>query len=49
MLALIVAALIIWVLLAVVGFTIKGLLWLAIIALVLIVVTAAWGTLRSRR
>lgn len=48
MLALIVAALIVWVVLAVLGFTIKGLLWLAIIACALFVITAAVGALRSR-
>ncbi|GJF06686.1 hypothetical protein [Pseudonocardia sp. D17] len=49
MLALIVAALIVWVVLAVLGFTIKGLLWLAVIACVLFVITGALGALRSRR
>ena len=39
MIALIVIALIVWAVLAVLGFAIKGLLWLAIIGLILFVVT----------
>ncbi|GGM08316.1 hypothetical protein [Nakamurella endophytica] len=45
---LLVALLVIWVVLAVLGFVIKGLLWLAIIALVLFVLTAIWGAIRRR-
>lgn len=44
----IIAILIIWAILAVAGFLVEGLLWLAIIALVLFVVTAAWGAIRRR-
>ncbi|WP_185981708.1 hypothetical protein [Skermania sp. ID1734] len=35
--------LLIWVACAVAGFVIKGLVWLAIIGIVLFVATAAWG------
>jgi hypothetical protein len=48
MVGLIVALLVIWVILAVVGFTIKGLIWLAIIALVLFVITGIIGFVRRR-
>ncbi len=43
LLRILVAALIVWVVLAVLGFVIKGLFWLAIIAIVLFVATAAVG------
>jgi uncharacterized membrane protein len=43
LLRILVAALIVWVLLAVLGFVIKGLFWLAIIGIVLFVATAAAG------
>lgn len=43
MLALIVLALIVWVVLVVLGVVIKGLFWLAIIGVVLFLVTAAFG------
>jgi hypothetical protein len=45
---LIVALLVLWVVLAVFGFAVKGLLWLAIIALVLIVLTGGFGVSRRR-
>ncbi len=48
MLGFIVALLFIWVILAVVGFTIKGLIWLAVIALVLFVITGIFGFIRRR-
>lgn len=48
MLGLIVVALIIWLVLAVLGFVIKGLFWLAIIGIVLFVVTAVGGAVRGR-
>jgi hypothetical protein len=43
-LALIVLALIIWVVLVVLGVVVKGLFWLAVIGVVLFLVTAAFGT-----
>jgi len=43
MVGLLVAILIIWLVLAVLGFVVKGLLWLAIIGVVLFVVTAGFG------
>lgn len=44
----IIGILIIWAVLAVLGFVIKGLLWLAIIALVLFAVTVVWGMVKRR-
>lgn len=46
MLTLIVVLLVIWVVLAIVGFAVKGLVWLAIVALVLFVITAIVGWIR---
>jgi hypothetical protein len=43
LLRIVVAALIVWVALAVLGFVIKGLFWLAIVGIVLFVATAAMG------
>jgi len=43
LLRILVAALIVWVALAVLGFVIKGLFWLAIIGIVLFVATVATG------
>ncbi|QJU54311.1 hypothetical protein SCB71_14290 [Herbiconiux sp. KACC 21604] len=48
MLIAIVVILAAWIILAIVGFTIKGLLWLAIIAIVLFVATAIIGIVRRR-
>ena len=48
MLGLIILLLVVWVILAVVGFTIKGLIWLAILALVLFVITGIVGFIRRR-
>jgi hypothetical protein len=45
---LIVALLVIWLILSIVGFVVKGLLWLAIIGLVLFVATAVWGWVKRR-
>lgn len=42
----IIGILIVWAVLAVLGFVIKGLLWLAVIALVLFAVTVLWGMLK---
>lgn len=44
----IVTLLVIWLVLAVLGFVVKGLVWLAIIGLVLFVATAAVGWMRNR-
>lgn len=44
----IIAVLVIWAILAVLGFVVKGLLWLAIIGVVLFVVTAVWASLRRK-
>jgi hypothetical protein len=51
MIALIVILLIIWVGFGVIGFAIKGLLWLAIIGIALFVITGIFGLVsgRSRR
>ena len=46
---LIVGLLVLWVILAVVGFVVKSLLWLAIIAVVLFVATGIFGGVRHRR
>lgn len=48
MLALIVVLLLIWLALAIVGFVVKGLMWLAIIAIVLFAITAVVGWIRRR-
>jgi hypothetical protein len=44
----IVALLLLWVVLAVLGFVVKGLLWLAIIGLVLFLITGVFGAFRNR-
>lgn len=46
LLRILVVALVIWVALAVLGFVIKGLFWLAIVGIVLFVATAAVGAAR---
>ncbi|MCU1523916.1 MAG: hypothetical protein JWO18_810 [Microbacteriaceae bacterium] len=46
MLILIIVLLAVWLILSVVGFAIKGLLWLAIIGIILFVVTAIIGFIR---
>ena len=38
-----VAILVIWFVLAILGFLVKGLLWLAIVAIVLFIATAIWA------
>jgi hypothetical protein len=45
---LVVVLLVLWLLLAIVGFAIKGLLWLALIGLVLFVGTGIVGWIRRR-
>ncbi|UIK90267.1 hypothetical protein [Arthrobacter polaris] len=46
MVGIILALLVIWLVLSVLGFVVKGLLWLAIIGIVLFVATAAIGWIR---
>jgi hypothetical protein len=46
MIGLILALLVIWVVLSVIGFAVKGLVWLAIIGIILFVGTAAIGFVR---
>jgi hypothetical protein len=48
MLVLLIVLLVLWLILAIVGFAIKGLLWLAIIGIVLFVGTAAIGAVRRK-
>ncbi|WP_164479162.1 hypothetical protein [Nakamurella antarctica] len=45
---LIVVLLVIWLAFAVLGFVIKGLVWLAIIGLVLFVATSIWGFVKGK-
>ncbi|WP_143019181.1 LPXTG cell wall anchor domain-containing protein [Arthrobacter sp. ov407] len=45
---LIITLLIIWLVLSILGFAVKGLLWLAIIGLVLLVATAVWGWMKRK-
>ncbi|BCW69379.1 hypothetical protein [Arthrobacter sp. NicSoilB8] len=45
---LIIALLVIWLVLSIVGFAVKGLLWLALIALVLFVATGVWGWVKRK-
>jgi hypothetical protein len=40
--------LLVWLVVAVLGFVIKGLVWLAIIGLILFVVTAAYGWVKRK-
>jgi len=51
MLALVIILLVLWAVLAILGFAIKGLLWLAFIGLVLFAITAivGWARRSSRR
>jgi hypothetical protein len=44
--ALIVVVLVVWLVLAILGFVIKGLFWLAIVGIVLFLATAALGVVR---
>lgn len=48
MLKLIIVLLVIWAVLSFAGFLIKGLLWLAVLALVLFVATSIWGVITHR-
>ena len=44
----IITLLIIWFVLSILGFVVKGLLWLAFIGLILFVATGVWGWLKQR-
>jgi hypothetical protein len=48
MIGLIVLLLVVWVALSVVGFVVKGLVWLAIVGIVLFLATAAVGFVRRK-
>ncbi|WP_197432470.1 hypothetical protein [Pseudarthrobacter sp. GA104] len=43
---LIITLLVVWLVLSILGFVIKGLVWLAVVGLVLFVATAVWGWLK---
>ncbi|MGM9472763.1 hypothetical protein ACS5PJ_12230 [Pseudarthrobacter sp. YS3] len=45
---LIIALLVIWLVLSIVGFAVKGLIWLAVIALILFVATGVWGWMKRK-
>ncbi len=45
---LIVALLVLWVVVAVIGFAVKSLLWLAIIGIILFIATGIFGAVRRR-
>jgi hypothetical protein len=49
MLVLFIVLIVLWLLLAIVGFAIKGLVWLAIVAIVLILGTTAIAMVRRRK
>lgn len=49
MIGFLIALLVLWAILAILGFVIEGLLWLAIIGLVLFAATAAWTWLKRKR
>lgn len=44
----IIGLLVVWLILSLIGFIVKGLLWLAVIGLVLFVATGVWGWLKRR-
>jgi hypothetical protein len=46
MIRIVIALLVVWLILSVLGFVIKGLLWLAVIGIVLFVITAIVGFIR---
>ncbi|MET3806536.1 putative membrane protein [Nakamurella sp. UYEF19] len=48
MLAIIGILLVVWIVVAVLGFVIKGLVWLAIIGLILFLATAAFGWVKRK-
>jgi hypothetical protein len=48
MIRLLIALLVVWVVLAILGFVIKGLFWLAIVGIVLFLVTGGFAAVRGR-
>jgi hypothetical protein len=46
MVGIVITLLVLWAVFAVLGFAIKGLLWLAIIGILLFIATAIWGWMR---
>jgi len=44
----IIALIVIWIVLSIVGFVVEGLFWLAIIGIVLFLATSAWGWFARR-
>lgn len=48
MLALVGVLLVVWLVVAVIGFVVHSLLWLAVVALILFVATAAFGWVRRK-
>ncbi|MDR7233047.1 hypothetical protein [Agrococcus sp. BE272] len=48
MIGFLIALLVIWAILAILGFVIEGLFWLAVLGLVLFVATAAWGWIKRK-
>lgn len=46
MLKFILALLVLWLVLSVIGLVVKGLVWLAVIGIILFVVTAVWGFIK---
>ncbi|MFT0847765.1 hypothetical protein VR010_08430 [Actinomycetaceae bacterium L2_0104] len=49
MVGFLVTLLVIWVVLSVVGFIVKGLLWLAVLGIALFLLTAVWLWFKGRR
>jgi uncharacterized membrane protein (Fun14 family) len=45
---LIIALLVVWVVLAVIGFVVKSLFWLAIVGIILFIATGIFGAMRRR-
>jgi len=45
---LIIALLVVWVVLAVIGFAVKSLFWLAIVGIILFIATGIFGAMRRR-
>ena len=48
MLILVIVLVVLWIILAIVGFAIKGLLWLGVIGIVLVLATIVIGSIRRR-
>ena len=45
---LLVVLLVVWIALAVIGFVVKGLFWLAVVGIVLFLATSVWGFVQRR-